>query len=791
MKIAQLLSRYKVLILLLFVVITGFLFYHAMKLPVRITLDKFFPYNHPFVKLNKDLGSQFGGTNTMLVMVKNNRGSIYNQKTIGAIREATDFFYYNNYVFRSLTASVTLSKSKYTLGKGMGVIESNPLFPADFDNTQKSFDFVKTMISISPVYHGLLVSDDGTAGMIIVEIDENVNYNKLRKDILSIKKSLESDGSITMSFTGRPVLMTWIYELSGNIYMLIGIIAIVAIVILYYFYRNIYGVIVVLLVAVICSIWGMGFMSLLKYELSPLMLILPVLISTRAISHSIQLHGRFIEEADKSGGNKDLALINTFNSMLIPNISAVSTDAVGFFVLYLIKIGLLQEIAISMGIWISTLVPLSGIMMPILCTYLPIKPSKKKRASIVNLDRIAYVVGGFSTRRVGSIVVVVVVGFILAFSLYYVPKVVVGDAYPGSSLLFPNSEYNKDTKKINNAFSKAGADGLTLFFLGEEDSIKKPETFKYLDKFERYMVDEIDVASGAWSLVTVLKNINVGLHDGDPKWNFLPDDLIQSANLVQMFSMKNDPSEFGRYTDPLYKIGNTIVFFKNHTPDAIRHVVQASNKFFKANPLESKYGRFYFAGGSIGLEMAVNQVVEFSHERIDLLILITVFIMCVMSYRSFVAGVILIFPLILANLLVTAVMVVMGIGITIDTLPVVAIGVGIGVDFGIYLMSRMQEEMRENGNNYDVALNNSLLTTGNAILFSGLAMIIPLIIIGFITNIKFQSQMSVLIGLILFINMLLSITLQPLVIHYFKPKFLLATIKPNHIVGNSPALATE
>lgn len=776
-KIASIISKYKLFVLILFFAVTGVLFYYAMHLPVRITLEKFFPYDHPFVKLNRDLGSQFGGTNTMLVMVKNKTGSIYNTKTIGAIREATDFFLYKKYVARSLTASITLTKSKYTLGKGMGVVESAPLFPPDFDNTQKSFDFVKAMVTKSPVFNGLLVADDGSAGMVIVEIDENVDYNVLRKDIETLKSSLESGGALSVSYTGRPALMSYIYDLSKNIYFLVGIVILLAVVILYYFFRDVYGVVVVLIVAGFCSIWGLGFMSLLKFELSPLMLILPVLISTRAISHSIQLHARFVEEVGLNAGNKDQALEATFYSMLVPNVSAVSTDAVGFFILYLIKIGLLQEIAISMGIWVTALIPLSGIMMPILCTYLPIKTHKKEKSTGINLDGVAHTVGTFSTKKVGSAIVGGIVVLMIAFSLYFAPKIKIGDAFPGSSLLFPNSVYNTDTKNINNTFSKAGADGLTLFFQGNNDSIKKPETLKYLDRFERYMVNNIDVASGAWSLGTVLKNINVGLHDGDPKWNFIPDDELLSANLVQVFAMKNDPSEFARYTDPMYKIGNTVVFFKNHVPETIKNVERACKEFFKDNPTDAKHGKFFFAGGSIGLEMAVNQVVDSSHERIDLLILIAVFFMCYGSYWSFAAAGILIFPLIVANMFVAALMVVMGIGITIDTLPVVAIGVGIGVDFGIYLMSRMQEEMRDNGNNYDIALDKALKTTGQSILFSGITMIFPLIIIGYISEIKFQSQMSILIGLILFINMVWAVTVQPMIIRYLKPKFLLATAK--------------
>ncbi len=788
-RVSQFIVRHRLFILLLFIGITGFLFYHAVQLPVRISLEKFFPYDHPFVKLNKDLGSKFGGTNTMLIMVKSKQGSIYSPKMIDGIKKTTEYFYYKDYSLRSLAASLTLSKSKYTLGQGMGEIKMAPVFPPDFDNTQTSFEFAKKMVSQSPVFHGLLVSDDSTAALIIVEVDETkLNYNDFRKDLLAIKNTIESDGSISLAFAGRPVLLSWIYDLSKNIYLIIGIVGILCLIILFYFFRDIYGVIAVSLVAVCCAVWGLGCMSLLHFELSPLMLILPVLISTRAISHSIQLHSRFAEECDAAGGDRLVSLDRTFYSMLIPNVSAVFTDALGFFILYLINITLLQEVAISMGIWILTLVPLSGIMMPILCTYLPYRGKRKSPSNaIFDWGKISQRIGTFSMKRTGTVFIAVAVAVLLVFSLFYARKIQVGDVYPGSSILFPNSVYNQDTKKINDTFSKAGADGLTLFFQGGNDAIKKPETLKYLDRFERYMVENIDAASGAWSLVTALKNINMEIHDGDPKWSMIPDDELLAANLMLLFSSKNEPSEFARYTDPQYEIGNTVVFFKNHIPSTIDRANKVANEFFKTNPLESKYGRFYFAGGSIGLEMAVNQVVESSHAKIDLLILFTVLITCIISYRSFVGGFLLVIPLVFANLFVTAVMAFMGVGITIDTLPVVAIGVGIGVDFGIYMFSRVKEEMAKNGNNFDSAINEALFTTGTAILFSGLTMIVPLLFVGAYTEIKFQAQMSILIGVILFINMLWAITVHPIMIHYFRPNFLKVSMKSKIICEDATA----
>lgn len=747
----------------------------ALRLPVRISLEKLFPYNHPFVKLNKELGTQFGGTNTMLVMVQSKKGDIFNPTMVKKIKEVTDYFYYSPMVYRSLTASITLSKSKYIIGKGMGEINMAPVFPVDIDNTEKSFSFARDMVFQSPIFNGLLVSNDGKSGLIILEINETVDYWKLSKDIDALKEKVEADGSSNIYFTGRPILLSIIYGLSKEIYIIIGIVISITIVLLMILFRNWIGVLIHLFTAVLCSIWGLGMMSLLKFEMSPLLIILPVLLSTRAISHSLQIFERYAEEAHKIGHEKkELILRSTVKTMMIPNWSGILADVFGFLVLVFVKIALIQEVAISMGLWVFWLAPLSGIFVPILCSYLPVEKGRVfdeiEKTDI--LDRIPYKIGTFAITRKGVIAITLIFGSLVAFCVVYVPKVQIGDLNPGSSLLFPDSKFNRDTAIINSNFSKAGADALMLFFEGDSDAIKATAVLKYFDGFERNMMENMEGTSrGAWSLVTILKNINTELHDGDPKWSLIPNDQYLNANLMLLFASKNEPSEFARYTDPLYKIGNTILFFKDHVPSTIKKVKNISEEYFKKNPMKIKEGTFYFAGGSIGLEMATTDVVKSSHEKIDLLIYVTIFLLCVISYRSLTAGVFLGVPLVFANVVAIAIMAFMKVGITIDTLPVVALGAGIGVDFGFYFVSRIIEEYKKAAD-INEALVRTLMTTGKTVIFSGLTMIIPLVVVGVITDIKFQAQMGILIAIILFLNMIWTVTVSPILIHYFEPKFL-------------------
>jgi len=773
-KIYSLIVRLRLFILLAIIVTSLFFAYYAFQLPVRVSLEKLFPYDHPFVELNKDLGTKFGGTNTMLVMIKGKTGDIYNEEMISTIREVTDYFYYQPYILRSLTASITLRKTKYTLGRGFAEVHMAPIFPADFDNSEESFRFSKEMVSRSPIFNGLLVSDDGKSALVLLEVLENVEYKKLYLEIEALKEKIASGGNAELYFTGRPVLLATIYGLMEEIVKVISVVTIVSILLLLLLFRNWIGVFITICTAGLCAVWGMGTMSLLKFELSPILIILPVLVSTRVISHSLQIFQRFMEERKTCGYDcdKEIALKRTIKCMLVPNWGAVLTDAMGFFILILIKITIMQEIAISMGLWILWLAPLSGVFVPIVCYYLPLRKGDVLISKITYFDKIPSRLGNFTMTRGGTIVTVFFFGLLLVFSGWNFGKLQIGDSYPGSSLLFPNSEYNVSTEVINTNFSKAGADALILFFRGEADSIKKPEILQYFDNFERTILEKMEgVSRGAWSLVTVLKDINMQLHDGDPKWNLIPDDKLLSANLMLLFSSKNEPSEFARYTDPVYEIGDTIIFFKNHIPTTIKGISDVTKEYFNKYPPETSVGKFHYAGGSIGLEMATTEVVQSSHIKIDLLVYVTIFIICIVSYRSLVAAMLLCVPLVFANFVVTGLMGFMKIGVTIDTLPVVALGAGIGVDFGFYLLSRVKEEY-EHEQDVDKSIIASLLTTGKAILFSGLTVIVPLLCVAAITNIKFQAQMGILIAIILFVNMIWSITVTPLLIHHFKPAFL-------------------
>jgi predicted RND superfamily exporter protein len=233
-----------------------------------------------------------------------------------------------------------------------------------------------------------------------------------------------------------------------------------------------------------------------------------------------------------------------------------------------------------------------------------------------------------------------------------------------------------------------------------------------------------------------------------------------------------DQYTLGRFIDTIeLERAQITLFFADHTSDNLLRIRKAAYDFFKDHPIKIKKGEFKLAGGRIGMEMAVNEEMKRSHLIIDSMVLAAIFLLCALFFRSVVGGLMLTVPLILANLVAFAYMSMMNIGLSINTLPVAAVGVGVGVDFAIYIYSRCMEEFPYQ-ESYTDTIMMAVRTSGKAVIYTGLTMILPIITWYFISDLKFQAQMGFFLAVIMLTNVILAITLHPLLISSIKPDFI-------------------
>ncbi len=752
----------------------------ATRIRLEVQLEKMFPTSHPFVALNRELGSKFGGANTLLIAVRVERGDIFERSTLEKIHRITDTLYFLPENIRPLTASITLMKSKYIRSSGSGNVTIDGLLWPKLPSTPEEVRFAKENVFSNPMYEGSLVSADGKAALIVGELKADIDYLRVF-GILEDLRRAEEDENTRISIAGRPMLYGWIFSLGRQMLTVFALSIGVLAALLWLCFWNVHGVVAPLIVGLLTTVLGLGFVGAVGWNLSPLLLLLPFLMVARAISHSVQIAVRYLEEQAIYRDNV-IACKKHIEAMMVPNFGACSTEAAGFAVLALAPIILMQETAISMVAWMIGIYLASGWWHPLFLSLLPNpyvsggagrRPLRQWKLGESWIDRANAALARWTIGRSGTAVVLGSAVALLAASLWLSSRIVIGDTTAGSPILYPDSIYNRDSDLINRTFDRAGSDTYVVFYDGKPDTVSEPGVLVTLERLGRHLRERMpETFAGSWSLAPFVTQLNLEFHDGDPRWGFVPRDRGLLGLLIQMAGMKMESQDFARFADPLFSSTNVVFFFKDHTARTVAAAVHHTREFFDRAGMELPgIGEFKMASGAVGIEHAVNSVITGTHTRIDIAVLLAVFALCVASFRSVVAGLILVAPLVLANALAMAFMGVMGIGLSINTLPVAAVGMCIGVDFGIYLLSRYREEFAKHAS-LEAAIVIGAQTAAKAVIFTGLTMIVPVVLWYWVSSLKFQGEMGLLLAVLLGANMVAALTLVPVLVHLVKPRFI-------------------
>jgi uncharacterized protein len=770
------LSRNRIFVLLVILVITGIFLYGAFKIRGEVILQHMLPYDHPYLKLHARFSEVFGsGGSGVAIAVNSKKGDIFREKTLGKIKRITEEIELWDEVYRVLTVSMASNSVKVvrTLAKGEIRIEAL-MFPNVPKNEQEMEELKKNLFS-NPSYNGVLVSEDGTAAIILTEMKENIPYEwtfKLFQGLVS----KYSDDETSIHIVGFPMLMGWIYSLKPQMYMVFAIsVFAIALVLFVIFYPNLTGMIAPLVNAFVLTIWGLGFIGFTGVNFSPLLYVLAFLVGSRMIGNSNQITYRYFEELNASGGDRLKASYETMRTMFIPNFAAVATDAAGFLVLIIAKIVLMQHLAIIMTFWMMSII-LTGFMVPAICNLIPLRVASEawakeicqvdwKARAMMRMTRFS--IGARSRYVTGALIVL-----LLIFCTWQMSKLKIGDPTPGSPLFWPDHSYNQDQALINQKFN-ASSENLMLFYEGTPESVYDPVVLEIFEKFSLHMAERLpDIYKTSSSIIDMGKMVNLSQHDGDQMYYQLPRNEEQLSGLLGYLRNTVGAATMSRFIDGTLERTQITLFFSDHTSDNLLRIRDAAYGFFKDHPMKTKNGEFKLAGGRIGMEIALNEEMKRSHVIIDLTVLAAIFILCALSYKSITAGLMLTLPLILANSVAGAYMALSNIGLSINTLPIAAIGVGVGVDFAIYLYSRCQEEFPIQGGNWTETITQSICTCGKAVVYTGLTVILPIITWYFFSDMKFQAQVGFFLAMIMGTNVILTLTLHPLMIYIIRPKFI-------------------
>lgn len=300
----------------------------------------------------------------------------------------------------------------------------------------------------------------------------------------------------------------------------------------------------------------------------------------------------------------------------------------------------------------------------------------------------------------------------------------------------------------------------------EEGAIKDYDTLKAMEEFQIHM-ERKGGAAGTLTFNNMIKRVYRMFHEGNPKWEMLPTDPNHLSQIGFIIRNSAAPGEMDQWLDYSWTNATITCFYKNYNNQLIKESIRGAEDFIEQNKVEGV--KFRLAGGLLGILYAVNQEVEYSYWVSLIVVFTAVFLLCALTFRSFVAGIILIIPLLVSQILSEVFMLIYGIDLNINSLPVAAIAVGIGIDYGIYLLSRVSEEYAVT-RDYTESNYRAIETTGRAIIFTATTLIAGVIFWLFV-DIKFQAEMGLLLGLLMLLNMVNALVFIPTLVNIFKPQF--------------------
>jgi predicted RND superfamily exporter protein len=348
----------------------------------------------------------------------------------------------------------------------------------------------------------------------------------------------------------------------------------------------------------------------------------------------------------------------------------------------------------------------------------------------------------------------------------------IGNTTVGTPLLWPNSEFNQAEAEINK--NLAGTVTLNVVWEGKvEHALKYPETFQSMQDFQ-HNIEAMHGAYGTLSISDYLRATNRLIRGGDPGW--LPVDLKEREVANDLFWTLTGHSleDVAILATANMQSGDVILWYKDLRSTTVNAAMAAVQKALEPILREpSKVYHIRMAAGSVALQYAMDQVVVQSNWRILVYLLAAIFVMCVITYSSAVAALMLLVPLAFAQFSTDAVMYMRGLGLDVNTLPVVAVGLGVGIDYGIYLISRMCDEFQRVGDG-DVqgAVMRAILTTGEATFFVAFTMIAGVLPWYFFSNLAFLADMGWMLAWVMLFNCILAMVVLPIEVVFVKPKFL-------------------
>ncbi len=762
------LIRYRYGFLGICLIVSLFFVYQLRNLSFNTNLGDFYPLKHPYLQIQNKLTNIFGGLNQVSIAIAVKEGTILNPITLEKVWQITNELYLTKGINAGRIVSLSARKIKHVEANEEGFVTERLMH--DPPKTQQDLDILKQRIVRNPLVYGPIVSKDFKATLIQTDFESDVSAREIFKILQEIQKRF-ADNDHTIYITGQPILQGWLDYYLPRMSRLSLVTLLVMAWVLYNAFKSKRGVFLPLLSAAMATLWGMGLTAFVGYKLTPSTVLAPFLVFALGVSHSVQFIKRYYEYmSDRHKHNSKAAAIKITRELFMPAFVGLLTDGIAPLALFTVPLGMVRSLAIAIGFGIISIFFSTVILVPNLLSFMKpprrLEVIKEERTSLTNR-----VLGYFANLAVhkNSRWLVICGFFILTIVAFFgISQLVVGDKKPGTSLLYPNSPYNQAEKFISNKF--ATSDPYYILVEGkEQDAFLCSESLREMDSLQRYLEKEVEGVGRSLSLVEYVKSMNMVMFAGNRQEFRIPDNDRTIAEYLFLYSLTGFPGDFDPVVNSNYQFANIKIDLKDHKAATINEVIRKTDAWIEQNHRDKNI-KFSYAGGNIGMLAAVNQIVATMLAGNSLLTSLLVFL-CLAAAYGWVGGWLLFLPLIFRTTMVMGILGFLRIGLTAEIIPVVALGIGFGDDFGIYIVSRMKDELKKGGGKLKEALIEAMSTSGKAVFFTGLTLTIGITTWVF-SPILMQARLGALLGFFILFNALGTLVVLPSMIMTVKPKFL-------------------
>ncbi|EON91764.1 transporter [Marinobacter lipolyticus SM19] len=771
--------RYRLFVVSAYMVVTAIMLVAASRVEIMTVFEDLLPQDHPYVQVHQKIKNTFGGSNLVSIMLEVEQGDIFNRNFLSKLQKVTKDLQQVDGVNPFQITSLASKKLKEVRGSTNAIDVRSLMWP-DVPTDDQGLAELKESVLSNSLVHGAYVSQDLKAALITVDFyDDELDYSRIFSQISGIADTVQDD-DVRVRIVGEPILYGWVNHYLPETLQIFLLTICSLIALLFVIARTWRGTLLPLLAGTTSAIWALGSAQLLGFNLDPLVIVIAFLITARAISHSVQLVTRFDDELARGAESTTAAAQASMLQLFKPGFLGVMTDAGCIMVVMLTPIPLLEKVAVIGTIWVLTIILTACVLTPVLLSWI-----KKPDGYVHGLDLSAAIQRVLSlcihiatSRWRFAMLSMAVLTFVV--SGLYATKIQVGDAEPGSPILWPNSTYNQDSAAINSQFQ--GADQMLVVFSGNEpDAVKEPFVLRNMGELQKFMAAQPEVG-GSLSVSDVIPSVRSVLWEGNPRHLELGADRRENGELLYMYTSGSDPGDMARFADPQYQDAALTFYFRDHKGETIRTAIARVKEYVEQNPIAE--GEYQLAGGLIGTLAAVNEVILVGQVESIALALLVLVIFCAIAYRSTVAGLFFMVPVVLANTVTFSYMAWQGIGMNISTLPVAALGIGLGVDYAIYIVDGIREQLHKDSD-LKKAIVNSLRTAGKGVLITALTLTAS-VVLWWASSLRFQADMGILMGIWLFVSAVSALLIVPSMVYVLRPDFITAgSVRPADVASET------